>query len=132
MKKDPIRRYLNFNAPAGKILAAVAILIAGAPLLLYLIGRLLGIIGMPWPGAAQLIKGSVFLGLALLAVFMLLIVVEQIQDAVLFHLYRRNRRKRIQYSAEFAECPYCGNRRVRSFDRACPVCGKSLQPEDKP
>ena len=132
MKKIPIQRHLNLNGPSGKILVAVAFLVAGAPLLLYLTQRLLAAAGVHWPSAAILIKGSVFLGLGLLAIFLLLIVVEQIQDAVLFRLYREKRSKRVQYSAEFAECPYCGNRRLRSFERACPVCGKVLAPEDKP
>jgi hypothetical protein len=131
MHKDSSKRILNLNAPAGKMLAGIAVLGGGIPLLLYLALRLLGRLGIAWPAAGLWIKGFLYLGLALLGAFLLLVMIEQIQDAVLYRLYRKGQKARMQYSDEFAECPYCGNRRLRSFEQSCPVCGKTLDEERK-
>jgi hypothetical protein len=130
MGNNPSNRVLNLNAPAGKMLAGVAVLGGGIPLLLYLTSRLLSRLGVAWPAAGLWIKGFIYLGLGLLGLFILLVMIEQIQDAMLLRNYRTGRKARMQYSDEFAECPYCGNRRLRSFEQSCPVCGKRLEQEE--
>jgi hypothetical protein len=104
----------------------IAIFIFGIPIFL----SLLGLIGSLSPVQAwihSLMKLSVVVGGILLGVLIVLLLFEQIQDAMLTASYDKNRKKRIPVSPEFFECQFCGCRRVREFETTCPVCGKELE-----
>ena len=115
-------RFLNLNHFAGKFLALVAIFLMGIPLL----GWLLQALGIRLSILAWIVRTSVWTGVALLLVFLLLIGVEQVLDARLYRRYRQTLSRPIPLLDGLAECPNCGYRQVRSFDRACPSCGKPL------
>ncbi len=82
---------------------------------------------MQWPALARLIHGSLIIGGALFALLLVLIIIEQIQDGLLYRMYRKSLGKRIRGTGNIAECPYCGNRNVQEFERVCRVCGKTLE-----
>jgi hypothetical protein len=74
----------------------------------------------------RLMHASLILAGLLLAVFLLLLIIEQVQDYLLYRAYRKGLGKRIPLADGLAECPYCGCRQVHEYQSACPVCGKEL------
>jgi hypothetical protein len=121
-----MKRPLNLNGPAAKILGAVALLTAGLPILLYASSSLLELFHLRFRVISALIRLSLSLGLLLLAAFLLLIVIEQIQDHWYDVSYRRHRGEKIKGPGIYHECQYCGNRQVRESDRYCRICGRKL------
>ncbi len=127
-----MRRVLDLNGVSGRFLAAIGLLGAVIPSGLWVFSWLLGVAGIgegavvrsafiPW-----LIRLSLGLSGLALAVFVLLIVIEQIQDRFFDRLWRRDSGRRIPTAGEEGECPYCGNRHVLPFEQSCSVCGRLL------
>ena len=108
------------------MLAAAGVFILVVPAVLYLGSRVLAAVNIQVEGIQSLIKLSFLIGALVIAVLAVLIVIEQIQDALLYRAYQKSRDRRIQLSDGYSECPYCGNRKVREFDPVCPTCGKKI------
>ncbi len=121
-----MRRILNLNAVGGKLLMAIALLVGAIPALLWLASLVLRAAHLNTVIIPALIKMSMLLGGLLLAAFVILIVLEQVQDAYLHRVYLRGRGKRIRLASGEAECPYCGTQQVQDFERRCSVCGRDL------
>lgn len=116
-----MKRILNLNGIAGQAIAAILALTLLLPGVLWLLGQF-----FPAPMIARLARTSLAAGLALLGLFALLVVLEQVQDAWIDALHRRSLGRCLPLPGHSAECPYCGCRRVQPFQAACPVCGKDL------
>jgi hypothetical protein len=116
-----MKRILNLNGIVGRVGAAILALTLLVPGGLWLLGRL-----FPSADFSRLGRFSLGAGLALLGLFALLVVLEMAQDAWIDDQHRRGLGKRLRLPGPTAECPYCGSRQIRPFDRACPVCGKDL------
>ncbi len=121
-----MRRILNLNAAGGRFLLAIALLLGAIPALLWLCSLLLRATRLNTAIIPYLIKLSLILGGLVLVGFVILIVLEQVQDAYLHRVYLRGRGTRIRLTSGESECPYCGNRQVQEFDKRCQVCGKEL------
>ena len=118
-----MKRFLNLNDLSLPILKAILIIGLGIPVGFYLSSRLLDLFGVHFPLLVQLIRVFLEIGALLLLLFFVLVVAELIQDHFLYKRYLRERGKQIQ-----TECPYCGNRQIRSFEHFCPVCGEKITP----
>jgi predicted RNA-binding Zn-ribbon protein involved in translation (DUF1610 family) len=112
----------------GKAVAVIAILGVGIPGVLYELSLALDALGIHWPMMRFLVWGALGVGGLLFFGFVVLLMIEQIQDHLLYQMYLRSRGKRIRTAENLYECPYCGNRKIREFEHQCPVCGKSLFP----
>ncbi len=117
-------RFLNLNSVAGKFLAIITVLLIAIPSCGWILER----VGVHSVILAWIPRVSFWTGVGLLLVFVLLIILEQLLDARLFHIYRATRNRRIPLGSGYAECPNCGFRRLRDFETICPVCGKELRP----
>lgn len=115
-------RFLNLNSIGGKILAVIGVLVLGIPGGGWLLERA----GVHASVLQWIIRASLWSGVGLLLAFILLILIEQILDARLFQQHRKSLGRRILLKNGYAECPNCGFRGIRDFERACPVCGKEL------
>lgn len=118
-------RVLNLNGPASKILTWIAIFLVAIPGLLYLVG-LAYLPGSLHTWLSLATRVSWIIGGLLVGGFMLLIILEQIQDKLLADDYLKNRNRKLKIAAGRYECQYCGNRDVKESDKTCQVCGKGL------
>jgi hypothetical protein len=118
-------RVLNLNAPAAKICAWIGVFLVVIPGLLYLV-ELVDLSGslLPWLSLAT--HASWITGGLLLGGFILLIILEQIQDKLLTDRYHKNRHRKLKIATDRYECQYCGNREVKEADKTCRICGKDL------
>jgi uncharacterized paraquat-inducible protein A len=73
-----------------------------------------------------MIKVSLVVGVVVFVCFLVLIVVEQIQDYYFDAQYQKQRNQKVLLANGHYECQYCGNQRVRENDKTCHVCGKEL------
>ena len=74
----------------------------------------------------SLIKGSFRIGALMFVIFLVAMVVEQIQDHYFDMQYQKQRgQKRLLVNGNY-ECQYCGNQKVRENDKACSVCGRGF------
>ena len=117
-----MKRILNLNESALPVLRAIFIVGLGLPLGLKLSAFLLARAGLPLPILDRLVPLFCGLGGMALGLFFMLVVVEQIQDHLLYQRYLQERGQALD-----GECPFCGNRRIQAFQHFCPVCGKDLQ-----
>lgn len=121
-----MRRPLNLNPHAGRLLALTTALLALGPAVLWLSGQLLLATGHDPRWLLRLARVSVAAGLGLLGLFLLLVLVEQVQDARYDRAYRRQQARKLALPGGGYECQYCGNRQVGAADRRCSVCGRKL------
>jgi uncharacterized paraquat-inducible protein A len=77
----------------------------------------------------SLIKVSFGIGAFVFIVFLVLILVEQIQDYFYVVRYQKQRSQKVLLKDGFYECQYCGNQKVRENDKSCNVCGKEFAVE---
>lgn len=120
-------RILNLNDFSAKALAFIGLLGLVFPAGLWGLELLLQTWQVNWPWLAALRWILFSLGALLLAAFLLLVILEQIQDHWLFKRYLSSRRKRLTRPGRLGECPYCGNRQLQDFQQTCPICGHLLE-----
>lgn len=122
-----MKRPLNLNPHTGRILGLICVPLAAVPAVLWLLARILGAAGQDSAGVLRVARVSFGAGLGLLGLFLLLVIVEQVQDARYDRAYRRQRPRKLARPGGGYECQYCGNRQVRAADRRCGVCGRELE-----
>ncbi|MHB1417856.1 MAG: hypothetical protein ACYC1C_21610 [Chloroflexota bacterium] len=122
-----MKRVLDLNEPAGKIVKAIGLFLVVIPGALYALSLALAAAGRQVEALDTTIKVSLGLGVAILVGFLLLVIAEQVQDRWFDAAYRRNRGKRLPTADGYYECQYCGNRRVGAHEHTCRVCGRKLE-----
>jgi len=122
-----MKRYLNLNDFGGKIVLAIAILGIGIPALLWAISLALNALGIQWPALRFILLGALAGGGILFLGLLSLVIVEQIQDHLIYKMYINSRGKRIPSAQGWSECPFCGNRKIKDFENSCPICGRVLK-----
>ncbi len=118
---------LNSIRYGPKFLSLIGLLTMGIPAALYLCHYLLERMGIQLELLHPAILISVAIGLGLLAIFLILLVVEFVQDQQQDIRYRQSLGNKVKISDGIFECPYCGSRKVREQDTQCGVCGKTLR-----
>ncbi len=118
---------LNLNEPASRMIAVIGLFLIVIPLLLSAAGFLLSAVNIQAGILDALRNGSIVVGLILGAGFVMLIVVEQIQDHMIDRAYQRNRSQKLPLPGGGYECQYCGSRKLQAHDKSCPVCGHLLE-----
>lgn len=121
-----MRRILNLNQPGMlfvKLIGLFMIIIPSASYAFLLAFRLTGTIRtILFSG----IKISFGFGGLIFLVFLILIVLEQIQDHYFDVQFQRQRDQKILLSNGNYECQYCGNQKVKKNDKICSACGKEF------
>jgi len=120
-----MKRILNLNDFSLPALKVIAIISLGIPAALFLAAYLLDRAGLHLPLLERLIWVSFGIGGILILLFFLLVVLEQVQDHMLYKRYLQQRGQPAQ-----GECPFCGNRMLRSFEYFCPMCGQQLKQKE--
>jgi len=121
-----IKWKINSIQFAHRILVLIGILTIAAPITFYLCFRLLGFFGISGTGLLFAIRLSVAIGVVLLALFVLLLLIEAVQDRLVDAHYFKIKNRRLKLVDGDYECPYCGSQKVCAADRRCPVCFKDL------
>jgi uncharacterized paraquat-inducible protein A len=125
-KKNKMRRLLNLNLSSIVFMRVIGFLIVILPALLYgilLLWRRTEIISTI---LLRMIHVSFVAGAFVLVVFLVLIVVEQVQDHYFDAQYQKQRGQKILLANGYYECQYCGNQRVQENHKTCEVCGKEF------
>jgi predicted membrane protein len=121
-----MRRLLNLNQSSMVFVKVIGFLVVLIPAILYsfvLIWNEIKIIKtLFW----SMIKVSLVVGAFLFIVFLILIVLEQIQDHYFDDQYKKHRSQKVSLANGYYECQYCGNQRVGENDKTCNVCGKEF------
>jgi hypothetical protein len=121
---DPVLNLHDFAPRAAAVGLGLAV---GVPSCLYAAQWLLGLAGVRLPWLLSWMRISFGIGAALLVGLAVLIGVEQVQNHYLYRRYLKERQRPISAADGDAECPFCGNRKVRDFEKYCSVCGKELR-----
>jgi hypothetical protein len=124
-----MKRRLNSNDYGLKAILVV-LLLGGAAGFFHFAAKLLHRFPVQSVLAQAISRLFFWLALVLVGLFVLLLIIEGIQDAVYDVVYRKTRFKRIKAPGMYYECPFCGSRKVREFERVCLVCGKELGEEN--
>lgn len=124
-----MRRLLNLNQPSTTFLKIIGFFVVLLPAVLYGIKLAWNEAGVITTLLRSLIKISLVVGASVFIVFLMLIVVEQIQDYYYDIQYQKQRSPKVVLVNGFYECQYCGNQKVRKNDKVCNVCGKDFAPE---
>ncbi len=122
-----MKRFLNLNAYGMIFLVAIGLFLFVFPAALYAGSQLLSPVNPAAPVLLNAARLSAMIGACLLAAFALLLIIEQVQDKVIFRQYLKSRNKKLLLANGRYECQFCGCRSVREIDVVCPVCGKSLE-----
>ncbi len=121
---------LDLNGPSSVFLRLIGLFVVVIPGLLGAYSLVRAVFlpgdGDQSAGILPLVGWSLVCGAVVLAVLLMLVVVEQVQDRAFDVAYRRNRGRRARSFGKYSECQYCGNRRVADFETSCGVCGKRL------
>ena len=126
-----MKRILNLNNYGVISLLVIVLFLIVLPAVFYTASLLLGPANSISAVLLTLVKASAMVGTFLLAVFTILLALEQVQDRIIFRQYLKNRSKRRPIADGLYECQFCGCRTVREFDAVCLACGKSLDQEIK-
>jgi uncharacterized paraquat-inducible protein A len=121
-----MRRLLNLNQPSLVFVEVIGFLMVLIPAVLYGVVLLWKETGSIRTLLLSLIKVSFLLGAFVLIVFLVLIIVEQVQDHYLDAKYQKQRSQKVSLANGYYECQYCGNQRVKENDNTCDVCGKEF------
>ena len=121
-----MRRILNLNPFALKFLGMIACLGVAAPAVLYLLSIFLTSFHFDSAWTLAGIRMCIGLSAILLAMFVALIIIEQIQDHLLARIHERNIHQKLQITVDVYECQACGNRQVGLEDRICSICGQEF------
>ena len=117
---------INSIRYAYQVLVVISVLTIVVPIALYIGYMLLGQFGINGIALKSAMKISIAIGLALLALFILLLIIEAVQDRIQNARYIKNKSQRLRLANGYYECQYCGYQKVHAFDRRCPVCSKDL------
>ncbi|RPI33011.1 MAG: hypothetical protein EHM70_07370 [Chloroflexota bacterium] len=121
-----MKRRLDLVHAGWKLLAVTVIFLAVIPGLARLGGWLLANTGREWSALSIAGQVSFAFGLVLLAVFIALVVAEQVQDHLFDVSYRKRRKRKLEAGNGSYECQFCGSRKLTAADRECPVCGREV------
>lgn len=121
-----MRRFLNLNQPGAMFLKLIGFFVVLLPAALYGIVLLWSGTGIITTLLLSMIKVSFVVGAFVFTVFLMLIVVEQIQDHYYDVQYQKQRSRKLLLANGYYECQYCGNQKVRENDESCNVCGKEF------
>lgn len=124
MKK--MKRILNLNDFSVPALKAILLIGIGSPLIFLLTDWILNKFSFHLPALQWIAWNLVKAGGVLLAFFFVLVIVEQIQDHLLYRQYLQNRAHQTSENRSDHECPFCGNRQLHPFETFCPVCGEQI------
>jgi hypothetical protein len=116
---------LNLNEPGSKLFGIAGILLIISPAL-YGLAWMLNRFGIPAAWLKSLAGVTAGIGALLLLVLGVLLIIEALQDRAMEVSYHKQRCVRLPVGNGYYECQYCGCRRVKEEDRACPVCGREL------
>jgi hypothetical protein len=122
-----MRRLLNLNQTSMLFVKVIGVFMLLIPSILYGMVLILDKTGNVRNLLLSIIKVSFVIGASVLVVFLVLIVVEQIQDHYLDLQYQKQRTQKVVLANGYYECQYCGNQRVRENDKICNVCGKEFE-----
>ena len=117
---------INSIRYAYQVLVVISVLTIVVPIALYIGYMLLGQFGINGIVLKSGIRVSIAIGLALLALFVLLLIIEAVQDRIQNARYIKNKSQRLRLANGYSECQYCGYQKVRASDQRCPVCLKDL------
>ena len=123
-----MRRCLDLNQPGVVFVKVIGLLMVIIPAVLYGIRLLWGQTENVRILLLSMMKVSFAAGGLVFAVFLALIVAEQIQDHDFHVQYQKQRDQKVLVANGYYECQYCGNQKVRANDAACNVCGKEFAP----
>lgn len=121
-----MRRYLNLNQPGTIFLKIIGFFVVLLPAVLYGIVLAYGRAGIISTLLLSMIKVSFVAGAFVFIVFLVLLVVEQIQDHYYDVRYQKQRSQKVLLANGYYECQYCGNQKVRQNDQSCNLCGKEF------
>ncbi len=121
-----MRRILDLNQPSILFLKLIALFGVVIPVALFLGAWALDAHGISTSPITVVICASFLVGVALLAILLGLIILEQIQDHWFDLHYQRHRHQKMLLPDGYYECQYCGNRQVHAQDTTCAVCGRKL------
>jgi hypothetical protein len=127
---DPIetfdmRRILNLNQSGFLFVKLIGLFSVAIPAVLYGLSFLLS--GAIVSILLKMTKVSFGIALLIFVVFLVLLIVEQIQDHFIDVQYQKNQSHKLPLSDGSYECQYCGNRNVKKNDKTCGVCGRVLK-----
>jgi hypothetical protein len=125
-KRFAMRRFLNLNQPGTILVKVIGFFVVLLPAVLYGIALIWSETGILRTLLLSLISVSFVVGTIVFVVFLVLIVVEQIQDHYFDAQYQKQRSQKVFLANGYYECQYCGNQKVRENDQTCSVCGKEL------
>lgn len=66
---------------------------------------------------------SCVLGAILLFVFLPVLFIELRQDKIISEYYGSHKNAKIKINENIFECANCGNRKISSVEKSCPLCG---------
>ncbi len=122
-----MKRILNTNTYGAAALLVIGFFLIILPVVCYAGSTFLEPSNILARTLLNLAKISAGVGAFLLAAFLILLVVELVQDRTIFRQYLKNRGQKQPLANGLFECQFCGCRMVREFDATCPVCGKRLE-----
>jgi len=125
-KGKRMRRLLNLNQPSTMFLKVIGFFVVLIPAVLYGIVQVWSGTGSVTTLLLSMIKVSFVVGAFVFIVFLVLIVVEQIQDHYYNIGYQKQRNRKTLLANGYYECQYCGNQKVREHDKSCNICGKEF------
>ncbi len=120
---------INSNGYGGRILAAIGICVLVLPIGCLLVAGGLDRLGIKSSVPILLMRISLTVGAVLAGLFVLLLVIELLQDRALNRYYVKNKKHKVQLTGGDYECQYCGARNIRATDKQCPFCGTEFQIE---
>ncbi len=125
-KSSKMRRLLNLNQSSMVFVKIIGFLMVLIPAILYGIVLIWNETKIIRALFLSTIKVSFVVGAFVFIVFLVLIVVEQIQDHYFDDQYQKQRSQKVALATGYYECQYCGNQRVGENDKTCNVCGKEF------
>jgi hypothetical protein len=123
-----MRRFLNLNQPGILFLKLIGLFTVMIPAVLYVFLLAFRVAESIRSLLFGVIKVSFVVGALICVVFLVLIIVEQVQDHYFDVQYQKQRDQKIFLGQGDYECQYCGNQKVRENDRICSVCGREFAP----
>lgn len=123
-----MRRILNLNQLGTQFLKLIGLFMVMIPAVLYVVLLAFHVTESTRSLLFGVIKVSFGVGVLICVVFLVLIIVEQVQDHYFDGQYQKQRDQKIFLGRGKYECQYCGNQKVRENDRICSVCGREFAP----